>query len=311
MGSTPDGRNVELPAVVVQAIDRHTGPATHIRPVTAGFTPGAKYLIETTRGAHYFVKSAPMDSWVGRDYATEADAHQWLPATATRSLLSAHITVGGYHTLIFHGLQDRNPGASLWADEAEVTHALRSLVLAYSEIDAAAPEDLASSVATFWPEQTFWRDCISGRERRPDDVPEHVVGEFADLEGRALHVLSRPEWGREVCHEDLRRDQFVIESDGTATIVDWSFVTRTPRIVDAVSLGVGVSASGLDAEIVLRKPGPFWGYDAADINPVLAALAGYFHRAARVTKRKPDHLRRAQRVQADAATRWLLARLGR
>jgi hypothetical protein len=302
--------DLALPRTVLDAVAEHTGEVTRVTRAEAGFTPGVKYLAETADGGFYFVKSAPSDTWVAHDYEVEALAHRWLPATATRSLLIAHLTVGDHQTLVFRGLRDRNPGPSVWADETEVADALRGLVRTYTGIDEAAPADLPSSVTNFWPGLTFWRDCVRGLTAAPDHIPATTVALFADLEGRAVEVLSRPEWASEVSHEDLRRDQFLIEEDGTATVIDWSFVTRTPRIVDAVSLGVGVRLAGLDAEMVLGPAGPFAGYDARDINAVLAALAGYFFRAARETDGKPERLCTAQLAQGLACTEWLAQRHG-
>lgn len=300
--------DLALPRMVLDAVAEHTGEAVRVTAAQAGFTPGVKYLAETADGGFYFVKSAPSGTWVAHDYEVEARAHRWLPATATRSLLIAHLTVGDHQTLVFRGVRDRNPGASVWADETEVADALRGLVRTYAGIDEAAPADLPSSVTNFWPGLTFWRDCASGLAAAPDEFPATTVARFADLEERAVEVLSRPEWATEVSHEDLRRDQFLIEADGTATVIDWSFVTRTPRIVDAVSVGVGVRLAGLDAEMVLDPAGPFARYDANDINAILATLAGYFFRAARETDGKPERLCAAQLARGLACAEWLAQR---
>lgn len=309
MSALEERPDLALPRMVLDAVAEHTGEAVRVTAAEAGFTPGVKYLAETADGGFYFVKSVASDTWVAHDYEVEALAHRWLPATATRSLLVAHLTVGDHQTLVFRGLRDRNPGASVWADETEVADALRGLVRTYTGIDEAAPADLPSSVTSFWPDLTFWRDCASGVATAPDDTPATTAARFADLEGRAVEVLSGPEWATEVSHEDLRRDQFIIEADGTATVIDWSFVTRTPRIVDAVSLGIGVRLAGLDAEGVFNPAGPFARYDAHDINAVLAALAGYFFRAAREKDGKPERLCAAQLAQGRACTEWLGQRL--
>ena len=305
-GERPD---LALGETVLDAITACIGEVVSATTAAAGFTPGIKYLATTIDGGLYFVKSAPSHSWVARDYELEARAHNWLPASASGSLLLAHLTVGDHQTLIFRGLRDRNPGATVWADETEVTDALCGLVRTYTGIDVAAPDDLPSSVTTFWPGLTFWRDCANGRSHAPTELSAAAVAAFARLEERAMAVLSRTKWAAEVSHEDLRRDQFLIEEDGTATVVDWSFVTRTPRIVDAVSLGVGVAVAGFDAEMVFNSSGPFTDYDAQDINSILAALAGYFLRAALVTEGKPDRLCAAQFTQGKACVEWLAGRL--
>ena len=309
MSAPGQGPDSALPDSVRGAIAEHTGEVVRVSAATAGFTPGVKYLAETRDGGFYFIKSAPADTWMGRDYEVEANAHRWLPATASGSLLLAHLTVGGYQTLIFRGVRDRSPGARIWADEREVADALRGLRRTYCGLDEAAPLDLPSSVTTFWPGLTFWRDCASGSTTAPDGISGEAGSALADMEGHAVAMLSRSGWSSEVSHEDLRRDQFLIEEDGTATVIDWSFVTRTPRIVDAVTLGVSVGVAGLDAEMVLNPAGPFEAYDADDINVVLAALAGYFFRAARVTEGKPARLCAGQLKHGEACTRWLGTRL--
>ena len=299
-----------LPNVVHAAVTERIGTMVRVAPAEGGFTPGIKFLTETADGGFYFIKSAPSETWMANAYKREAEAHGWLPESATRSLLLFHLAVGAHQTLVFRGVRDRRPGASVWADDAEVECALRGLERTYTDIDAAAPSDLATSVSTFWPSRTFWRDCAAGSASAPDEVPEAYVRLFAGMEGRVVAVLSRSIWAQEVSHEDLRRDQFLIETDGTATVIDWSFVTRTPRIVDAVSLGVGVCAAGLNPEAVFSRQGPFSGYVSDDINAVLSALAGYFFQAARETEGKPPRLCEAQLIQGRACLAWLRTRVG-
>lgn len=310
MGIAEDLPDLALPADVREAIAVHTGDVVRVTRAEAGFTPGVKYLAESADGGLFFIKSAPAGTWMARDYEAEASAHGWLPATASRSLLLAHLTVGGAVTLVFRGVRDRNPGAGTWADDREVADALRGLVRTYAGLDAAAPADLPRSISSFWPGLTYWRECARGSATAPPGLSAATVALWARHESRAVGVLSRPEWAAEVSHEDLRRDQFLLEDDGTATVIDWSFVTRTPRIVDGVSLGVGLAVAGLDPELALQQSGPYASYEQEDIVAILAALAGYFFRAARVTEGKPERLCAAQLAQGQACVEWLRLRLG-
>lgn len=291
---------------VAGAVAGVIGEVASVVPVRTGFTPGTKVLVRASDGGLYFVKSAPESSWVADEYRREAQAHVWLPAAASGSLLLAHLTVAEHQTLVFRGLRDRRPGATTWRGRDELRDALRALSRAYADIDDAAPDDLPSSLDGFWSRRTFWRRCAVGRESpSATTVDTGMLSTFAALEDSALFVLRRPGWSRQVSHEDLRRDQFVIEEDGTGTVVDWNWVTRTPRIGDATYLAVGVEASGLDPDAVFDDVGPYGRFELDDLSAVLAALSGYFYEAARDRTGKPASLVLAQARYARASTRWL------
>lgn len=298
----------QLPEAVWGAIQDRIGGVIRTQATTGGFTPGVKLLLHTDDGGFYFLKSAPSDHWAGQAYAAEAAVHQWLPATASGQLLLAHLTLADHETLLFRGVPDRRPGASRWADTHEAQLALLGLERTYRDLDDAAPADLASSIDSFWGAQRFWRDCASGAIAAPADLADRELRRLAELEAGVRAVLGRPQWSAEVAHEDLRRDQFLITADGAATVIDWSFVARSPRLVDAVGLGVSFGLSGIDPELALRGPGPFGDYEEHDVDCVLATLAGYFLEAARVTEGKPTSLVAAQQAQGATCLRWLRAR---
>ena len=82
---------------------------------------------------------------------------------------------------------------------------------------------------------------------------------------------------------------FWVEDNGNATVIDWAFVTRTPRIVDAVSFGVGLAVSGLDPQFALDGSGPFRCYDDQDVNAVLAALGPVLELGHLAERRRDPH----------------------
>lgn len=301
---------VTLPPETEAALAGLLGDTSRRRTVQGGYTPGVKFLAESADGNRFFVKSAVSDSMFGEAYRAEAEAHLWLPHGATRGLLVAHLDAGGRDTLVFHGLHEASPSPHRWTGPGEARLVLSRLGSVYDGVDSAAPAGLVNGVEDFWSRQEFWRDVAAGREETPDGVGAAQVRAFADLESRTVPALSRPEHAHEVAHDDLRRDNIIVEGSGDVAVLDWAWVSRTPRLVDAVGLGVDFARSGVKGDMVFGAGGPYCHYARGDADAVLAAMSGYYHHAARVSEGKPAGLVQAQREASVAATAWLSARLG-
>lgn len=285
------------------------GRCSTLRVVTDGYTPGHKRIVMDALGRQFFVKHASAGSWVAEAYATEAAAHTWLPASATGGLLVGSIVDADGTTLVFHAVEEPEPAADGWTSPDQVLRVLQALKRIYRDLDEAAPTELSSEVPTFWAAQTFWRDCASGKVRPPRQVGGQLLAALAEAEDGALRALGNPVFAREVSHHDVRRDNILISARGVF-LIDWNWANRSSRVIDAVCLGIDVAISGVDPELVLTPEGPFAAYDDETVNAVLAATAGYFTSASRVTTDTPHALTSLRKSSAAAGIAWFARRQG-
>lgn len=280
---------------------------TTVRVVTDGFTPGRKRVVSTSDGRSLFVKFAPATSWVAAAYATAAAAHDWLPESATGGLLVGRRVDASGTTLVFRAIDEPDPGRNGWTSAGQLRMVLRALTDVFRDIDDAAPPGLGSEIPTFWAERTFWRACEAGTLRPPAGLRANLRASLARSERHLMPALTDSRYADEVAHHDLRRDNILIGTGGVF-VVDWNWANRSPRVGDAVCLGIDAAVHGIDPELVLSSDGPFCHYDDETVNAALAGAAGYFAEAARVSAGAPRALTALRRASARAAVAWFANR---
>lgn len=275
--------------------------------VTGGFTPGHKRIVVDEEGRSLFVKFAPAGSWMASAYAKESAAHEWLPQSASGGLLVTSAADAEGTTLVFHAVQEPDPGQNGWTSPEQFQRALRAMNTVFGDLDDSAPDDLPSEV-DFWTEQTFWRDCDAGIVRPPTGVNKGLLSALARSERNLLPAMTNAAYAHEVSHHDLRRDNILIAEHGVF-VIDWNWVNRSSRVGDAVGLGIDAAVSGLDPELALSQDGPFGQYDEETVNAALAGLTGYYASSARVTAGVPRALTSLRRASAAAGIAWLERRV--
>lgn len=280
-------------------------PVATTNDVTGGFSSGIASRLTGTNGSRIFVKAvhADLNPFSPRMLRRELRIGPGLAATkAMAPLFRGGFEVDGWVAAAFDEIDGTNP---TWpwqeADAAAVLHALAALhaaltpapslsvppaahslrgdIAAWSRLETALPEDLA----TLDPWVLARRDQLAAR----------TTG--IDLSGDTVLNL------------DVRADNIIIGADGKVWFVDWPWACTGPPAVDLVVLLVNFAVAGLDPQLWLERSHVADGDIVTDF---LCLLVGMWS-AASISPAPPGTLgiREFQRAHLIAATRWLRRRL--
>ena len=211
---------------------------------TSGFTPGFASVLTTEDGSRAFVKAASSKAqrMFAEAYREEARKVALLPEAAPAARLLWTLDVDDWFVLGLEHIESRQPRRP-WkqADLDASLDALEQVAEVFTPPSAALGLDtLATEFASF---PGFW-DYL--RIRMPE-LGHH--DEAAALAARHEEVLG----GNTLVHTDVRDDNILIRSDGTALLCDWNFPCRGADWVDTLLLLVGPRGDGLDVEAVLAS----------------------------------------------------------
>jgi aminoglycoside phosphotransferase len=138
-------------------------------------------------------------------------------------------------------------------------------------------------------------------------VPTWAREHLAELEALAARGAEAVR-GDHLVHLDLRDDNVLIDGSGAARIVDWPWAGVGARWFDGLTYLLDTRLRGVpvDTERVLATHELFAAAPEADIDAVLAGLAGnFFDVARRPAPAGLPSLRAFQREEASAALSWL------
>lgn len=304
----------DLPADLRAAITARLGtPVTRATTAGGGFTRGFAAVLQTGDGERFFVKAAALADqrqlaeWYAREVAVTAALPAGIPAARPRWTLTA----AGHYVICLDAVDGRMP-ALPWAP-AELDAALA----AWATAAAALREPPAGLLALGLPglaeiartDLSWWREIAAGREP-PPPTPPYARDRQAELVALEAALPGYAET-TSVIHCDLRLDNLLIDTTGSAWICDWNWVCFGPAWFDTASLLISAYASGLNPDALFAahptaRDAPPDGLDAA-----LAALSGYLlTRAAAGPSDASPHLRSYQRWSGETALAWLAARQG-
>jgi hypothetical protein len=183
----------ELPPAARAAVTAHTGRILAATNARDGVNSGIAARLDTTSGP-VFVKGVPTDHPQIRTQQREADINPYLPTTSPRLLW--RITESGWDLLGYEHIDGRtadfSPGS---ADLPQVVAALAALA----------------------------------RKPCPDISLKRVDQRWAPyVSPDALPMLD----GNNLLHTDMAPHNVLIDSDGTARLIDWAWPTRGPAWID-------------------------------------------------------------------------------
>jgi hypothetical protein len=115
--------------------------------------------------------------------------------------------------------------------------------------------------------------------------------------------------GDALVHGDLRADNILLTPD-RVVFVDWPHARIGAPWLDLLFLLPSAAATGTDPEEVWATYPPARTADPDAVTAVLVALTGFFlHKSVLPPPRNVERVREFQRVQGEAALRWVEARL--
>ena len=290
-----------LPPRVRAAVEHELGSAVvAAESRTSGFTPGFASVLTTESGERAFVKAASVKAqrMFAQAYREEARKVAALPPSAPAARLEWTLDVEDWFVLCLEHVESRQPHRP-WR-QADLDAALDALEVIADELTPPpAALELDALTTEFAGFPGFW-DYLRIRLRDLDHLEE-----AAALAARFGEVVD----GTTLVHTDVRDDNTLIRSDGTALLCDWNFPCVGADWVDTLLMLVGPRGDGLDVDAVLASRRLTRDVPPESIDIMLALLAGYFLRQADepVPPTSP-HLRDHQRWQGEVCWAWLAER---
>src|SRR5690606_28681822 len=117
--------------------------------------------------------------------------------------------------------------------------------------------------------------------------------------------------GDTLVHADIRDDNILIRSDGSALLCDWNWPVVGARWLDSLFLLIGPRGDGLDVDELIAAHPLLADVPPDHVDVVIALLLGFFtvSAAQRVPPTSP-HIRAVQAWQRDVLDDWLAERRG-
>jgi aminoglycoside phosphotransferase len=297
----------EVPRHVRRAIEEILGApvvAAHSQP--GGFSPGLAARLVLADGRRAFAKAvgAERNPDAPGFHRREVEVLAALPPDLPVPGLLGSYDDGDWVALVVEDVDGRAP-AEPWrpAELARVVEAMAELA------DRLTPSPIARRPIAALDEEAFrgWRtlaaDPASAAPLGPavcarlDELAAIEEGWTAAAEGESL------------VHGDLRADNILLTPRGVV-FVDWPHARIGAPWLDLLFLLPSAAATGTDPEKVWAGYPPARAADPDAVTAVLVALTGFFlHRSVLPPPPNVERVREFQRVQGEAALRWVDARI--
>ncbi|GAB2580520.1 hypothetical protein GCM10027269_40260 [Kribbella endophytica] len=293
-----------------QLVDRLGQPVTDVQPASGTFASDFAAVLTLKDASTVFVK-ASSDRARRADYEVESLIGGCLPTGLFTPKLRGWLTRGRWIVLWFDAVSGAPP-VQPWQSQA--TDAVVAALSQHAVRLTPSPVPLLRTMSDMIAETgafTVWNDLLAGRPRAvtKSDLDSWALSnleQLAELEARWPIAVA----GETLCHFDPRADNFLIDRDGRAWVVDWSRGCVGARWVDIATLAVTLAADGYDAERILERGTDRTSVDPNAVNAHLAALAGYWSNAIRRPRAGRDRsLLDYQQRSAAGALAWLQHRL--
>jgi len=286
-----------LPPAVRRAVERRLGsPVVDAVSHDGGFTPGFASALTCADGTRTFVKAASTKAQrVFADaYREEARKLAVLPPTAPAPRLRWTDDVADWFVLAIEHVDARAPHRPWRPDDLAAASAM--VVDMAAALTPAPRGRLDSAIDEFagWP--ALW-----------DRIEHPRAAELRALAEGYAEVVA----GDTLVHTDVRDDNILIRTDGTALLCDWNWPIVGAAWLDSLLLLIGPRGDGLDVEAHIASHPLLAAVPAEHVDTVLALVLGYFAASAQqpVPPTSP-HLRAAQAWQRDVVDDWLAERRG-
>ena len=302
----------DMPERVRAALDAWLGsPVVSAQSQPSGFSPGAASRLRTADGRRYFAKAVgpelnPITPGMHRQEARVLAAlPERLPVA--KLLWSYDEGEDGWILLLLDDVDGAHP-VEPWRPD-ELARALDSLTCLATALTPVPPglADLEPVGASGFLRGRWWARLAFDPPAGLDAWSRRHLDRLAELEIDAPDAVA----GETVVHLDFRADNLLLTPD-EVIVVDWAHARIGAPWIDLLAFLPSVAMQGGPAPESLFRQHPL-GHDAdpAQVNAVLAAIAGYFTYG----QHQPEPpelpgLRAFQGAQGVEARRWLAGRMG-
>lgn len=242
----------DVPQEVRRWVDAHVGTSEIVTGHRGGMSPGAAVTLQSVDGQRVFVKavSESLNQQTAALFRAEVAVLQSLPHAPYRPALIDAYDDGRWVALLLEQIEGRYPDMGDRDDAA----AVETTVLAQTAELTPPPPGL--EVTQLSATVLRWQQRWEAVSAEPDMyLPAWAASEF-DLLARRIERLATSVPATTLCHFDIRDDNLLIKSDGTASIFDWGMARLGPKWVDVVLLAVQQPSPEAGDALLERHLGP-------------------------------------------------------
>ncbi len=260
----------------------------------AGFTPGFASVLVGADGSRHFVKAASTvaQRLFADSYRVEAVRLRTLPPGTPAPRLLWNQETEDWVLLGIEYVDGRGPSRP-WASQ-DLAACSQMLIDCASALTPAPGIGVATAAEEFasWP--ALWSSIDHPRAE-----------EYGALAARYAEVMG----GNTLVHCDVRDDNILMLTDGSAVICDWNWPVVGAAWLDSLMLLIGPRGDGLDVDGFIAGHPLLRDVPAEHIDIALALWLGYFTASANLPHRSNSpYLRQAQGWQREVIDHWLAAR---
>ncbi|MFE3636628.1 phosphotransferase family protein [Streptomyces sp. NPDC059168] len=303
----------DLPQDVCRLVSRRLGGVVAVGPSAgSGFTSGFAAVLHGNSGPQFIKAVALDDTAIADCYRQEAVINQALPAEVPAPRLQwIEERVAGWIVLGFDAVDGGRMPSAPWnpGDLAATLDAYTVTAEALST-PSAALQQVGLKLIGDGSDFDDWRGLASGAssaEALPPWVPTNRFDTLAELETQWRQAVA----GDAVLHHDLRQDNILLDTSGSAWICDWNWPCLGASWFDLVLLLATAHADGHGATELFANHPTARGVDSEQLDAALAALSGFFL----VSGAQPPadwspYIRQHQTWCGEVTLRWLAERRG-
>jgi phosphotransferase family enzyme len=297
----------EVPERVRRAIEEIVGArvvAAHSQP--GGFSPGLAARLVLADGRRAFAKAvgAERNPVAPRFHRQEVEVLASLPPDLPVPRLLGSYDDGDWVALVVEDVDGETPAEPWRPDElARVVEAMAGLA------ERLTPSPIAGRPIATLDEDGFrgWRTLAADPASAAPLGPA-VCARLDELAAIEEGWVAAAE-GRSLVHADLRADNILL-TPHEVVFVDWPHARIGAAWLDLLFLLPSAAATGTDPEKAWAAYRPARAADQDAVTAVLVALTGFFlHQSVLPPPPNVERVRQFQRVQGEAALRWVDARI--
>ncbi|MEU9395941.1 phosphotransferase [Streptomyces sp. NPDC048324] len=303
----------DLPQDVCQLIAQHLGGEVQGGPSTgSGFTSGFAAVLRGTSGPQFIKAVNSTDNAVVADcYRREALINQALPAPIPAPRLQWIEEQDGWVVLGIEAVDGGRLPATPWKpDELKATLDAYTITAEALATPPARLQHIGLKPVGADGDFADWRNLARGvtpTNVLPSWMPLDLLDVLAGLESGWREAVA----GNAVLHHDLRQDNVLIDTYGTAWICDWNWPCLGASWFDLVLLLATAYADGHDATSLFIQHPTARGVADEQLDATLAALAGFFLTSGGQPPAEwSPHIRQHQTWCGEVTLRWLADRRG-
>jgi aminoglycoside phosphotransferase len=298
----------EIPGRVRGAIEEILGaPVVTADSQPGGFSPGLAARLVLADGRRAFAKAVGVERNPDAPgfHRREIEVLAALPPDLPVPRLLGSYDDGDWVALVVEDVAGVPPAEPWRADElARVVEAMATLA------DRLTPSPIEVRPVASFDEKLFrgWRTLAVDPAAATPLGPAVCarLDELAALEEGWVAAAA----GDSLVHTDLRADNILL-TPHEVVFVDWPHARIGAPWLDLLFMLPSAAATGTDPEAVWAAYPPGRAADPDAVTAVLVALTGFFlYHSLLPPPPNLERLREFQRVQGEAALRWVEARLG-